>query len=195
MKYLTWIGILLFLWSCKPETSVAEARRPAQRETAEDVATPASLPLRAHSGWIFCGGSWTAGKGADLGEGYADQLGDRVVNAGISGEPLPGLLERLPALLKRHPGGLALEVGYEDEALQAPVAAFQRHLNELEQVLQAHPGLQLLFIISATDEIYQNPILESAARLAAPTFRSPHFAAPPSPQQHTALAQQLRERL
>jgi len=197
MKYCIGLAAVLFICSCNPNPTAPGQAAPAPGETAvqKEYAPEASLPLQPIRGWIVCGGSWTAGKGADLGAGYADQLGEDAVNAGISGEPLPGLLERLPKLLKQEPGGLILEIGYEDEALRAPVDAFKRHLDALEQLLRAYPGLSLLFIVSTTNEAYRKPILNSAKRLDAPTLTSPHFSKAPSSLHHSALAQQLLEML
>ncbi|MEQ8706975.1 MAG: SGNH/GDSL hydrolase family protein [Phaeodactylibacter sp.] len=196
MKYNWLIGILLLLWSCSPSVENTDAPAPVQPAPEREPYTEDRLPdVKPHGGWIVCGGSWTAGQGADLGTGYADQLGERVVNAGISREPLPGLLQRLPLLLERGPEGLILEIGHDDEALEAPLEAFREHLNSLGQLLSAHPGLQLLIVVSATDPAYRQAVTAFAERQGAPTLNSDHFFHPPSSQSHLALARQIREML
>lgn len=197
MKHRILIAAAFLIWSCSPDPTVrkqdiAIEQYPTASGIEASGATPAVQP---HQGWIACGGGWTAGIGADLGNGYADQLGERVVNAGVAGEPLPGLIERLPSLLERAPIGLILEIGHEDEALGAPLKSFQRHLNNLEQLLRPYAELELIVIVSARGETYQNAILDFAGRQSIPVVAHPYLSQPPNPQYHIDLARAIREML
>lgn len=157
--------------------------------------TMETSPVRLHKGWIACGGRWTAGEGASLGQGYVDQLGAGVLNAGIAGEPLPGLLQRLPKLLGRNPDGLILEIGQEDEALNAPPEAFQKHLTTLGKRLLKYPDLKVLVLVSAQESAYRDAVLAFAESQNALLLSDNYFEAPPTAAQHNALAEQVRQML
>ncbi|MCR9100884.1 MAG: hypothetical protein NXI25_13080 [bacterium] len=199
MRHKEFVCIFLLLWSCSPVSETPEAQGPARQQLPPPaVAHPLgteTVPPKPHHGWIACGGRWTAGEGADIGAGFADQLGAGVVNAGITGEPLPGLLQRLPQLLGRQPDGLILEIGQEDEALNAPPKAFQKHLNALGQQLSEYPGLQLLIVVSAREAAYREPIVAFAKKQGAQLLSGDSLAYPPTAAQHDALAERVRQML
>ncbi len=199
MRYKALVCMLWLLWGCGPVAEAPEDQRQTrQQQQFPVVANPIEteiMPPKPHQGWIACGGRWTAGEGAGIGAGFADQLEAAVVNAGITGEPLPGLLQRLPQLLDRKPDGLILEVGQEDEALNAPPKAFQKHLNTLGTKLSEYPGLKLIVLVSAQDASYREPIAAFAEKQGAQLLSGDAFASPPTAVQHDALAEQVRQML
>ena len=197
MRHKVFVCLTLLLWSCGPVVETPEEQRPVRQQSSlpEGAHQMEAHPVKPHQGWIACGGRWTAGEGAGLGAGFADQLGAGVLNAGITGEPLPGLLQRLPQLLDRKPEGLILEVGQEDEALNAPPKAFQKHLNALGRQLGEHPGLKLLILVSAREAAYRELILEFAKKQGALVYSGDFSEAPPAAAQHNALAKQVRQML
>lgn len=199
MKYKALACMLLLLWSCGPVSETPEARDPARQQSQSSILANRMeteiVPPKPHQGWIACGGRWTAGEGADLGAGFADQLGAAVVNAGITGEPLPGLLQRLPQLLDRKPEGMILEIGQEDEALNAPLKAFQKHLNALGKQLIEYPDLKLVILVSAREAAYREPIVAFAKKHGAKLLSGDSFVHPLTATQHDALAKQVRQML
>lgn len=196
MKTNGLISLLFLLWSCGTETKAPEQRAPVpEPPSLHSFEQIAELPVQPHHGWIACGGGWTAGQGARLGAGYADLLGEKVINAGIAGETLSGLLRRLPTLLGRQPGGLILEIGREDEMQDITRKAFQNHLSALSRQLSTQPELKLLVIASTREETYLAPIREFAKNQGAPLMSGQYFAHPPTPQTQQILANQLRELL
>ena len=196
MRYKAFIYLLLLLWSCSPVAEAPEEKAAIGEQNPPLVAeNMETSPVKLHKGWIACGGRWTAGEGASLGQGYADQLGAGVLNAGIAGEPLPGLLQRLPQLLGRKPQGLIIEIGQEDEALNAPPEAFQKHLTTLGKRLLKYPDLKVLILVSAQESAYRDAITTFAESQKAFLLSDDSFAAPPTAAQHNALAEQVRQML
>lgn len=197
MRHKVLVCLTLLLWSCGPVAETPEERTPLRQQPQPPVVERQmeTFPAKPHQGWIACGGRWTAGEGADLGAGYADQLGAGVLNAGIAGEPLPGLLQRLPQILNRQPEGLILEIGHEDEVLNAPPKAFQKHLNELGKQLGKYPDLKLLILVSAREAAYRDPIVAFAKEQGAQLRSGDWFASPPTAAQHNILAERVRQML
>jgi hypothetical protein len=199
MKRNILIWLTLLLWSCGPVAEAPEDQRQTRQQPQSPVAdSPIETeiaPPKRHQGWIACGGRWTAGEGADIGAGYADQLGSGVLNAGITGEPLPGLLQRLPQLLDRKPEGIILEIGQEDEALNAPLKAFRKHLNALGSQLSEHPDLKLLILVSAREAAYRELIVAFAQKQGVLLYSGDFSGYPSAAAQHDALAGQIRQML
>ena len=196
MKANYLLGLLFMVYGCTNAVQSTDSVVNDKAEVTPDERTSvhAEALVMPKGGWLVCGGRWTAGEGAELGEGYADLLGEGYINAGISGEPLPGLLQRLPLLLERQPKGLILEIGDEDQMLKAPLPAFQKHLTSLEQYIRSAPELKLLVIISATTPSFQKAITAFAERMGAPILDLAALKQPLNPEAHQQLAIQIRER-
>ncbi len=190
------IGLGLLL-SCNPDAPSVDGRRAAPPAAAEEASSASRPPINRlavpdFEGWIACGGGPTAGKGADLGAAYADLLAPLVLNAGIAGEPLPGLLDRLPVLLARRPGGLILEIGAEDATRKAPARQFKSYLRQLETLLSRESRLALVIIISTDAPAYRKPIESAAVRMGAEVLEGVPLLGPRAFEAHQQMAEALR---
>lgn len=190
------LGLSLLL-SCNPASPPADAGQAAAAATVDEASNAGSFPddrlaVPSFEGWIACGGGPTAGKSTDLGAAYPDLLAPFVLNAGITGEPLPGLLERLPALIARRPAGLILEIGAEDASRQAPVRKFQAYLRQLEALLSREPQLGLVIIISTDAPAYQEPAEAAARRLGATILKGASLLGPRAVEAHRHMANALQ---
>jgi len=131
------VGLLLGLAACEAE---GPARAPdhlpsAEEDTLAQAAPPAVAPPFA--GIIIVGGRFCLGDTATtpLDEGLFE-LDLPLRNAAIKGEPLRGLLKRLPYLLAQQPQVVVVEVGQEDELARTRLPAFKRSLRRLGRLME-----------------------------------------------------------
>ena len=161
-----------------------EADDPAQASshltsTEEDTlaATPPPAIAQPFAGIIIVGGRFCLGDTAAL---SLDQglraLNQPLRNAAIKGEPLSGLLERLPYLLAQKPQSLVIEVGQEDEIAQTRLPAFKRSLRRLAHLLE---GRQWVLLSTAHRSPFINAIAAfSVARDVPLVAINPRTTAP-----------------
>jgi acyl-CoA thioesterase I len=134
--------------------SDAGAAQPSAIATAGGDAV--SRQADARPAIVFLGTSLTAGYGLPESEAYpallqsridAEDLGFRVVNAGVSGDTSAGGLRRLDWLLRLPLAVLVVELGANDMLRGQPVEALATNLEAiLERTRAAHPGVR--FVVS-----------------------------------------------
>jgi len=129
--------LLLGLAACEAEGPTQTASHPPATE--EDTFPQAAPPAIAQpfAGIIIVGGRYFLGDTATiaLDEGFIE-LDRPLRNAAIKGEPLRGLLKRLPYLLAQQPQAVVVELGQEDELARTRLPAFKRSLRRLARLLE-----------------------------------------------------------
>ncbi|HKK78230.1 MAG TPA: hypothetical protein VJ933_01320 [Phaeodactylibacter sp.] len=129
--------LLLGLAACEAEGPTQTASHPLATE--EDTFPQAAPPAIAQpfAGIIIVGGRYFLGDTATiaLDEGFIE-LDRPLRNAAIKGEPLRGLLKRLPYLLAQQPQAVVVELGQEDELARTRLPAFKRSLRRLARLLE-----------------------------------------------------------
>jgi len=171
------VGLLLGVAACEAEGPPRTARHsPA---TEKDTLAPTAPPAVAQpfAGIIIVGGRYSLGDTATipLDEGLLD-LDRPLRNAAITGEPLRGLLKRLPYLLAQQPQTLVVEVGQEDELARTPLPAFKRSLRRLARLLE---GKNWVLLSTATQAALADTIAAFAESSDIPLVRiDPRKTAP-----------------
>lgn len=152
--------LLLGLAACEAEGPTQTASHPpATEEDTFPQATPPAI-AQPFAGIIIVGGRYFLGDTATiaLDEDFIE-LGRPLRNAAIKGEPLRGLLKRLPYLLAQQPQTVVVEVGQEDELARTRLPAFKRSLRRLGRLLE---GKNWLLLSTAT----QAALAEATAAFA-----------------------------
>ncbi|HMQ85160.1 MAG TPA: hypothetical protein PKA00_19780 [Saprospiraceae bacterium] len=114
---------------------------------------------------LFLGGDLSVAKGLLPEEGYVEGLKTkilekgyqgRVINAAIAGEPLAGLLERLPLLMEQPVEVVVLEMGQMDEKRQLEPTLFEKQASALfTALLKQVPAHRILVLNTAAQPTYQ----------------------------------------
>lgn len=131
------VGLLLGVAACEAEGPSRTARHSPATEKAPLAQTAPPAVAQPFAGIIIVGGRYCLGDTATipLDEGFLE-LDRPLRNAAIKGEPLGGLLKRLPYLLAQQPQGVVVEVGQEDELARTRLPAFKRSLRRLGRLLE-----------------------------------------------------------